>query len=82
VAATEGSAISPDDVAEVGNQQSSQLLTTKEEANVAASRVIASQVPITVLSKKLRDAAGKKGKAKIVREIIEEAGERFPDVSF
>lgn len=33
------------------------------------------------LSKKLRDSAGKQGKANVVREIIKEAGNQFPKVS-
>jgi Ankyrin repeats (many copies) len=33
------------------------------------------------LSKKLRDSAGKRGKYEVVRSIIGEAGEAFPEVS-
>jgi hypothetical protein len=56
-----------------------------EDANVAAflrAKADNSRVSIKELSKKLRDAAGKKGKAQIVKDIILEAGEQFPGVSF
>jgi tRNA(Glu) U13 pseudouridine synthase TruD len=80
----DGPALSPVAVDEVDKRQAFQTLITKEDVNLAASRVksCCSQVSIKALSKKLRDAAGKIGKGNIVREIIQEAGNRFPEVSF
>ncbi|CAB9514744.1 Exonuclease mut-7 [Seminavis robusta] len=52
--------------------------TTQEQQPQQQSSAEGTEVCMKTLSKKLRDSAAKKGRAGIVREILEVAGERFP----